>query len=127
MKAIFKAIKDKWDAEASLNSYKLYLDSAPQKASMPYIVYLLVTGIPEYTMNTQMEDDRIQFSVFSSKNSSQEVQTIAEAIMAVFDDVVLTITGYDPVLFERAEQVLTKTPEEAWQHNIEYHLLNQKQ
>jgi len=127
MKAIFKAIKDKWDAEATLNPYKLYFESAPQKASMPYVVYLLVTGIPEFTMNTRMEDDRIQFSIFSSKNSSEEAQDIFEKLIAVFDDVVLTITGYSPVLFERAERVPTKTPEEAWQYNVEYHLLNQKQ
>jgi len=127
MKAILKAIKDKWGVEATLNSYKLYFESAPQGTPMPYVVYLLVTGIPEYTMNTQMEDDRLQFSIFSSKNSSEEVQDIFEKLIAVFDDVVLVIPGYDPVLFERAERVPTKTPEEAWQYNVEYHLLNQKQ
>jgi len=126
MKAIFKAIKDAWDGEGTLNSYKLFFESAPQGQSMPYVVYLMVTGMPEYTMNTLMEDDRIQFSVFSKSNSSEEVQTIAEAIMAFFDDITLTIADYTSILFERAERVPTKTPEEAWQYNIEYRLLNQK-
>ena len=126
MKAILKSIKDKWNAEASLNAYKLFFESAPQKALMPYVVYLQVTNSPEYTMNTLMEDTRIQFSAFSSKNSSKEVQDIFEKIIAVFDDVVLVIPGYDPVLFERVVDVPTKTPEEAWQYNVEYRLLNQK-
>jgi len=126
MKAIFKAIKDKWDASGTLNSNKLFFESAPQKTPMPYVVYLQVTGIPDYTMNTRIEDDRLQFSIFSSKNSSVEVQDIYEKLIAVFDDVVLAIPGYDPVLFERAETVPTKTPEEAWQYNVEYHLMNQK-
>ncbi len=126
MKAINKAIKDKWDAEASLNIYPLYFDAAPQEAAMPYVVYQKITGIPEFTFNTEMQDDRYQFSAFSSKNSAEEVLTMYEAIIAIFDDVVLPIVGYTPVLFERANEVPDKTPEEAWQYNIEYRVLNSK-
>lgn len=127
MKAIFKAIKVKWDASPTLNPRKLYFESAPQNAAMPYAVYFLVVGTPEYTMNTLIENDRIQFSIFSSKNSSGEAQNIFEKLIVVFDDVVLAIVGYDPVLFERIERTLMKTPEEAWQYVVEYRLWNQKQ
>ena len=55
---------------------RFYDTEAPQGATFPYCVYLIVTDTPEWTWSEDFEDVLIQFSIFSATRSSLEADDI---------------------------------------------------
>ena len=84
------------------NGYKCYHVIAPQTAALPYISFGLITDSPlgDFDSQVTIEDSTWWFNVFS-KTGSKNAGTIAKAMMAVLDNAVLTITGYNPLDCER--------------------------
>jgi len=72
---------------------RLYKGRAPEGASYPYIVYMVVTNSPDHTFNERYEDTLIQFSLFSSESGSTEVENMYIDLKTLYDEVAMTITG----------------------------------
>ena len=82
-------------------SGRLYKGYAPESAIYPYVVYFVVTDVPEYPGGKTIEQYLIQFSLFSSASGSTEVENMLTYLRTLYDDCVLTITGNTPIYFIR--------------------------
>ena len=131
MKALTTAIYAKAAGSAFETAIggRLYKGRAPEGATYPYAVYLLVSDVPDPTFTEQLEDVVIQFSLFSNASSSSEVEDIYTALKALYDDCTLTITG--ETLLYMTRQNATLTPEEhttqagtveVWHYAVDYSL-----
>ena len=73
---------------------RVYLDQAPEEgAEYPYVVFFIVSSVPEKTFTEDFEDTAIQFSLFSASKSAAEITAIYSALDALFDECALTITS----------------------------------
>lgn len=129
MNVLFEAIYDEYAADAALVAAVtgLYNTTAPQDTDSPYLVMTLLIDDHEYTFNTDLDDTRIEFGIYSSDSSPEEAGDIFELLKTCFDDAVLTITGYDSVIMVRENSNLIRTPDDMWHYVVEYRVLIQKQ
>ncbi len=81
---------------------RVYLDRAPQGAEFPYIVFFIVSDVPEKTFTEDYEDILIQFSLFSSSEGAAEITDMYADLKALFDECALTITGSTLVWMKRS-------------------------
>ena len=72
---------------------RMYKGRAPDGATYPYVVYLLVSDVPDNTFQEDLERVTIQFSLFSSASSSTEVEDMYSYLKTLYDDCTMTITG----------------------------------
>lgn len=80
---------------------RLYKGEAPEGAAFPYVVFFVVSDIPEYPGGKTIEQSLIQFSLFSATSSSLEVETMLTHLRALYDDCALTITSNTLIYFIR--------------------------
>ena len=102
-------------------------------ATYPFCVYTIVTNIPSYTFNTETENTLVQFSIFDKGSDDEDVSPITvldaqKKLWALYDDTILTVTGYTNILMERGNFLLLRDPTnpEVWQAVTEYSVLNFK-
>jgi len=100
MKTIFSGIMSETTGTALSTAVggRIYLDYAPDGASLPNIVYSIVTDSQEDTFTDSIDDMIIQFSIFHNSLSGSAVADIYDALRAVFDDAVITAAGYTPIM-----------------------------
>lgn len=81
---------------------KVYNTMAPQTASLPYLVYGLLTDMPmgDFADQATIENMTFYINCFSS-TSVANVMQIADLVKAAMDDVDLTITGYTAMVCMR--------------------------
>lgn len=73
---------------------RFFEDEAPQEMALPYVVYSIISEVPDKTFTEDYEQYRVQFSIFSEKSSSLEAKTIMKALKDAFDDEnILTTEG----------------------------------
>jgi hypothetical protein len=84
---------------------RLYKGEAPQEAEFPYVVYFIVSDVPEYPGGKTIEQVLLQFSLFSSASGSTEIEGMLTHLRTLYDDVVLTITGYTSIFFIRGNHI----------------------
>jgi len=84
---------------------RLYKGEAPQDAQFPYVVYFVVSNVPEYPGGHTIEMALIQFSLFSSAPGSTEIEDMLTHLRSLYDDVVLTITSETSIYFIRGNMV----------------------
>lgn len=103
MKALSTALYGKLagSALAARIGTRFYKIEAPQGATYPYIVFFVVTDVPEYPGGKTIEQFNIQFSLFSATSGTTEIEDILTDLWTLYDDVVMTITGYSPIYFMR--------------------------
>jgi len=106
----------------------LYNTVAPQKATLPYGVFLLVSGVPEWTFTENMENCLIQFSLFDDSTSASNICDAYDALTALYDDCQLTISGYSHLYMQRQSQQLIREEEDpgTWHYIIEYRIMMEK-
>ena len=99
MTNIIKAIFSKTTGStlSSLVGGRIYLDRAPQEAAFPYVVYFIVSGIPDDAFKQKGRDLLIQFSIFSTSQSAVEITAIYKALHSLYDDCSLSITGHTAI------------------------------
>lgn len=111
IEAILKGI---FDLENASNPFKtaiggrFYLGEAPQDTAYPYCIYEQISGVPDRTFTDKYEDILLQFTLVDSSDS---IATIADAEtkqQALFDDAILTISGYVNIYITRESNVLIK-------------------
>lgn len=132
MKALSTAIYGKLSgsALASHIGTRLYKGRAPEGATYPYIVYMIVSDVPENTFTENLESVLIQFSIFSITSGSTEVEDIYTDLKALYDDCTMTITGETLLYMLREHATLmvedhttTSGTVQAWHYAVDYSLM----
>ena len=90
-------------------------DEAPQDADLPYVTFMSVSSVPEYPGGKTIEDDLLQFSLFSASVNevSKEIKYMLKYLRALYDDCILAITGETPIFFIRRNAGSLGTDKEA--------------
>jgi len=103
VRELFTAIMTKTVGSALSTSVggRIYLDEAPQEATLPYVVFFIVTSYPTDTFTEKIEDTLVQFSIFSALPGATEISTIYENLTTLFDGCDLTITGDTHIWMQR--------------------------
>ncbi|NOR27603.1 MAG: hypothetical protein GQ540_03630 [Lutibacter sp.] len=83
-----------------------FFGKKPSCASEPYVVLNLIVGTHDsffdYTESTdKFEDFTIQFTIVSKSESPTEAGNILEDLKALYDNAILTITGYTNIEMKR--------------------------
>lgn len=89
---------------------RIYLDRAPDGCEFPYIVYFIVSSVPDWMFTERFENTLIQFSLFSNSESAVEITTMLKDLKALFDECSLTITG-DALIWFRRQNITTMVEE----------------
>ena len=111
------------------NRYKCYGVIAPQKASLPYLTFGLLTDIPIPVFGAldSIEDTTFSLNIFS-KTGIKNAGEILDLIKAVLDDASLTITGYGCALCMREYigAILYNNESKVYQIPMRYRLMATK-
>jgi len=114
-------------ALASHISTRLYKGRAPEGATYPYIVFMVVSDAPDNTFTEYLEDVLIQFSCFSSTSGSAEAENIYTDLKTLYDDCAMTITGSTLLYMQRTNATLMvedhTTPGgmiQVWHYAVDY-------
>jgi len=112
---------------------RFYKAVAPSGAVYPYVVYSMIYDNNEGTFQEDIEDCLFQFSIFSSDNSSLEVENLYTAMKAVFDKCQLSITGNTALHMLRNSATLIQDELEnpngtgwVWHYAVDYNIMMQK-
>jgi len=120
MKALFKAIYDKFSAANDFNTAiggQFYLNAAPQGIDKPYAVFQLINNAVDYNFSSTFDDAEIQIDIIDG-NDDSTILDLADYCMALFDDCTLTVSGYQFLKMERDLNFLTEDPAEELQHYV---------
>jgi len=107
----------------NLVSGKFYKERAPQTATLPYVVYHIISIVPEWNFCSDFEKLRIQIDLFSSSNDSTQVENMYTYLKELFDWRELVIDGYDHIWMRRELARLVKDPEDDnWNYTVDYEI-----
>ena len=130
MKALFNGIFNHFNTANDFKtgvSSRLYLGYAPQDTAYPYSVYNLDSLVPDFNFSSTYEEAIIVFNIFSDKEFHAEITTLYGYLDALFDDCVITVTGYSRVKFQREFAFLSRDIEEGvWQYDVQYRVILRK-
>ncbi len=108
MEALFEGITNLFEALPHNDFYtaidgELHLDEAKQKTAFPYCIFLGLPGIHDFMFDPEeYEYVPIQFNIHSSDPSAIEVLSIANKLIALYDDTEdMVVAGYNVVWFRR--------------------------
>jgi len=117
---------------------RIFLDQAQLGTEFPYVVFFIVSAVPDNAFAQDGEDILIQFSLFSASKSATEITTMYGHLKALFDDCSLTIpptgTVTDALVWMRRDSLATLVDEvtteagtlgvKAW--HVDYTILTQE-
>ena len=136
MKALSTAIYSKASAATvfwTAIGARFYKGKAPAGAVYPYVVYKMVYDNTANTFAENLEDCLFQFSIFSSDNSSSQVEDLFYALKAVYDECSLTVTGNTFLHMLRQQSTLfeDELPNPngtgwVWHYAVDYNIMIQK-
>jgi len=89
---------------------RIYLDRAPDNCEFPYVVYSIVSAVPEKTFTEHYTNTLIQFSLFSSSSGATGIATMYNDLKSLFDECSLTITG-NSLVWMREQNLTTMIDE----------------
>jgi len=104
---------------------RLYYVEAPEKPIYPYCVFHIFDETHEWTFDLEFENISVQFNYFDI--TADACDTGIDAIKALYDYCILSITGYTTLRMER-EMVLPSwkiEPDNIWSGAVRYNLLIQ--
>ena len=112
---------------------RIYHGQAPDGAEFPYVVFNVISNLPEYPGGATMDEYLMEFSIYSVSQGETEVTTILTDLRTLFDNCTLTITGSTLVYFIRGnfteiiEEITTPTGTGSVKHYAqEYNLITVK-
>ena len=135
MDALLTAIYSKLTGSALSSDVggRIYLDEAPPGCEFPYIVFFIVSGVPDNAFNKSGESVTIQYSMFSASSGAAEITDMFNDLTALYDDAQLTVTGYSMIIMERqnlvtmVEEIETTEGKQAVNHwAVDYEAIIQK-
>jgi hypothetical protein len=129
MKALCDSIVSKFTGNASLKAATpggLHFSEAPQSKPMPFVVYDIISAMPDYTFTENYEGATVQFAIYSNTSDSAQVNDIFGKLIAVFDWCTLTLTGYTSIYMKRTFSHVEKNTDDPqiryWQYIVQYEL-----
>lgn len=132
MKNLSKAIYSKISGsalETAVNG-RFYKGRAPEGIEYPYVVYMLISDIPDRTMSSRYNHATIQFSLFSLDSGSTEVEDMYTNLKALFDECDLTITAQTHIWMRRTmanlmieDHTTQSGTRQAWHYAVEYGII----
>lgn len=131
MKELFKAINTEWQSAGSsslrtLAGDKLWPFRAPAGQDFPVTVYNHVNTIVDYSMQTgsaggEYRSVFIDFNIYTDEASPLNIETAAETLYSVFDDELLTVTGWTVFSANRnGDQLIRDEDVKGWHKVISY-------
>lgn len=109
---------------------RVFRGVAPGGTEFPYVVYSLISDVPEYTFSETLEDVTIQFDIFSKASSSSEVEDLFGYLKSLYDFCSMTITGGSLLYMRRNVAILYTedftTPsgtETVWHYSVDYEIM----
>lgn len=112
MKVLFEALYTKFSGNTNFKNAvgsQFYPGMVDQEnATYPYAAYYLISDFSNWTFTEDIEELTIQISVYSNKNSPSEILTIFEYQKALFDNAILSVTGYTFVKMHRQGMTLIR-------------------
>ena len=108
MQALITAIENKLLDSSIYNDVggRCYYDIADSNDT-PYIVYSIVSGVPEKTFSELYHDILIQFDLFSALSAGKtEITTMYANLISLMDECSLSITGYT-LVWCREQNIVT--------------------
>jgi len=107
---------------------RFYDTQAPEGAEYPYVVYLIVSDVPDNVFQGYYEDVLIQFSLFSATpNNSTEIEGMYGHLKTLYDECSFNITDQTLIWMRRENAILTiedhTTPAgtiQVWHYAVDY-------
>lgn len=119
--AIFNRFNDSTTELSTSIDGRFYREEAPSTTSYPYIVYKFVNNNPIEGLDTQYEQFRIQFDIWSKKKSSSEIEDIYQYLKETYDWCHLMVSGYKNIYIKRDYANLSKDPDNGdWHYIVQY-------
>ena len=128
MKALMQAIWTKFNAGSDFKtaiSGRLYNNEAPQNPTFPYATYHLIDNNPEFEMGSVTNEDfSVQFSIFDDDSSAGDIGDLFENLKSLFDDAVLSVSGYNNIEFERDTTIgpVRDKVYKTWAYHVDYNI-----
>ena len=133
MQVLFNSIYNKFTGSTGAGSLcallggRFHFTEAPQGSAYPYGVYYLISDVPSWTFDADMENYLIQFNIFDDDSSSTDVNTASKALTDLFDWCDLSTSGYTNVYMKREFSHLTREAESGvWNFMVQYRAETQK-
>lgn len=129
MKELFTAIRTSFAAGSTFNTAiggRLNIGDMKQSSVYPYAVYDLITGDPDRIFDGDITEYlTIQFSLISNSTSVIQVNDLFDKLKTWFDDVVLTVAGYQYVAAVRGNSFLQERDNKlpVFTYIIEYEII----
>ncbi len=131
MQVLFEGIYDEFTGSTGAGSLyaelggRLHFTEAPQGQTYPYGVYHLISDVPSWTFDADMENYLIQFNLYSEESSSTDINTAFAVLTTLYDWCDLDVDGYSHIYMKRELSNLTRE-NDIWNYFIQYRLEVQK-
>ena len=115
MQVLFESIYNKFTGSTGAGSLyallggRMHFTEALQGSAYPYGVYFLISDVPSWTFDADMENYLIQFNIFDDNSSSTDINTASKALTDLYDWCTdLNTSGYSHVYMKREMSYLKK-------------------
>lgn len=112
---------------------RLFKGRAPEGAEYPYIVYLLITDMPDYTFKNTLENVTIQFSLFSANPSTSEAEDMFTDLKTLYDDCTFSISASTLIWMIRQNAILMAEDHtvkdgtiQVWHYAVDYSIITER-
>ena len=85
---------------------RIFADEAPDGAPFPYVIFLIISDVPDNTFTDDLHEILIQFSLYSTSSGLAEITDMYADLKALFDDCTLAITS-TTFLFMKRQSMTT--------------------
>ena len=125
MEDLFKGIYTKFTSSTGASSLYanltggLYNTKAPQDTDYPYAVFYLISDVPHWTFDTTMENSLIQFTIYDSHSSVENICSLFEKLKTLYDWTSLTLSDNYPIYMKREFSDLSQS-EDIWTYIVQY-------
>lgn len=132
MKALTTAIYSQLAGSALSTAVggKMFKGRAPDGTSFPYVIFFVVTDMPDRTFTEDYENVIIQFSLFSTASGTTEIEDMFTHLKTLYDEKPFTITGSTLVWMRRSntsflvEDHTTPTgTQQVWHYAVDFEVL----
>jgi len=126
VKALYDAIAAKITASPDGDTLRALISDyrphrVPSKVACPYLVWRNVGTAVDRTNSSMFNDTIIQFSIHDDNEDSPiAVCNIYDALIALFDDVTLTVSGWTNVRTDRLSDQLLDDPDGGYEYIVQY-------
>lgn len=130
MKALFAAIYSKFVGSElePLILGGMHNTISPEGEIFPIVVFQVVSAIPDWTFSEDFENILLQFNIFDKAQSPLGICNDYEALVALYDDCVLLVSGWENISMQREDHNLARDEENGvWQYSIQYRILLEKE